>query len=229
MLSIPVVYGNAVKWEGDEKQGRKHMKWIAYLKSPYGNDLSTFVSSVTFHIHETFLRPQIKLTKPPYEIKELGWGEFPVGITVAFQRSLYPPVSFTFQLRLFASEVLRADHMYKLFETADEFIFFNPTPEFKALLQIERPLGLKYSIEDKKFNGESIPAKLALINDTFTAALIETERKTQQLRKATSNNRLRLECIRQVISERSPPSQSTVLSTEERQKVETLVNSRTQN
>lgn len=68
-------------------------------------DLSPFVSKVSFSLHSSFADPIREVTEPPFEITETGWGEFEAGIKIFFHDpeeqpievfhliQLYPPVS----------------------------------------------------------------------------------------------------------------------------------------
>ena len=59
-------------------------RWTVFLRGLENEDLSYFISSVTFGLHSSFINPNRVLTSPPYEVTETGWGEFVITITVAF-------------------------------------------------------------------------------------------------------------------------------------------------
>jgi YEATS domain-containing protein 4 len=48
-------------------------------------DLSKWIEKVVFTLHETFKDRIRVIKKPPYEITEYGWGEFPIPIKIFFK------------------------------------------------------------------------------------------------------------------------------------------------
>jgi hypothetical protein len=47
--------------------------------------LSTFVEEVVFTLHPSFQNPIKTVTSPPFEVTEVGWGEFEAGIKIVFK------------------------------------------------------------------------------------------------------------------------------------------------
>jgi YEATS domain-containing protein 4 len=73
-----------------------------FLRGPNDEDLSVFISKVIFSLHPSFAIPirgsldlffsfsispscWIELAAPPYEVTEMGWGEFEAGIRIYFK------------------------------------------------------------------------------------------------------------------------------------------------
>lgn len=69
-------------------------RWTLYVRSPNGEDLSTFIQKVAFTLHPSFAQPVrgnninfltyfnkfvAEVLAPPYEVTETGWGEFEAG------------------------------------------------------------------------------------------------------------------------------------------------------
>jgi YEATS domain-containing protein 4 len=57
-----------------------------------------------FKLHESFDTPSRTCAAPPYEVDELGWGEFEVNIKVYFVDQKEKPVSFYHLLKLYPVE-----------------------------------------------------------------------------------------------------------------------------
>ena len=55
----------------------KNVEWTLYVEG--GDDA---ISSVEFQLHETFTPPSVTITKPPFQIKRVGWGTFDVRVKV---------------------------------------------------------------------------------------------------------------------------------------------------
>lgn len=53
-MNQPISFGNTVSWEGRVEQDHRYVKWTVYFRSACGDDLSTFISSITFQLHEDF-------------------------------------------------------------------------------------------------------------------------------------------------------------------------------
>ena len=76
------------------------MKWTVFLRSPYHEDLSTFISTVTFQLHDDF-RPKNRVyEKQPYEVTEQGWGQFQMFISIHFRADKHLAVKIPYHLHL---------------------------------------------------------------------------------------------------------------------------------
>ena len=54
------------------------------MRSPTGEDLQHVLKKVTFGLHESFTVPKRDIEFPPYELTEVGWGEFDIVVTLHF-------------------------------------------------------------------------------------------------------------------------------------------------
>ena len=98
-----------------------------FLRGLENEDLSYFISSVTFGLHSSFINPNRVLTSPPYEVTETGWGEFVITITVAFTHPALQPVSLSHLLKLFPPPTIQPTVRKPVMsETYDELVFFQP-------------------------------------------------------------------------------------------------------
>lgn len=62
--------------------GEATHRWVFYVRSPLGHDLSVLISKVTVILHSSFANPKREFAHPPYEVEEAGWGEFDIAIVV---------------------------------------------------------------------------------------------------------------------------------------------------
>ena len=65
-----------------------------------GPNLAEYIKSVEFVLHQTFTQPRRVLEQPPYEVTEIGWGEFELIIRINFQDTQERPVELRQQLKL---------------------------------------------------------------------------------------------------------------------------------
>ena len=94
-------------------------------------DLSYFISRVTFSLHASFNPPIRTIEKPPYELQEYGWGEFSIGIRIHFKDRSIPPVDTVHMLKLYPPANLKPNPKKPvLSEQYDEIVFNNPSVSF---------------------------------------------------------------------------------------------------
>ena len=80
---LPIAYGSIAFWQGKQADEFKTHSWTLYVRSPDQNfDLSKAISKVTFQLHPSFPQPTRELTEPPFEVTEMGWGEFEASIRI---------------------------------------------------------------------------------------------------------------------------------------------------
>ncbi|KNC77504.1 hypothetical protein SARC_10039, partial [Sphaeroforma arctica JP610] len=74
--------------------------------------------------------------QPPYEVTEVGWGEFDIVIEVHFLNKLEKPIVIYHTLKLFEGEgTIRVNKRTIAYELYDELIFKDPPkPLFEALM-----------------------------------------------------------------------------------------------
>jgi len=154
VVEKPFIVGNASFALGT-KQGDASHRWTVYLRGVNHEDMSHFIKEVSFVLHESFQNPIRVIKEPPYEVTELGWGEFNITIHVTFHdESKEPPVTLIHQLKLFgeprapanitgsgaaaaaaAAAINNAAKRPVVSERYDEFVFVNPTAEFYKKLR----------------------------------------------------------------------------------------------
>lgn len=59
------------------------------VRGPNGEDISAFVSKVIFSLHVSFPKPVREVTQAPFEVSEVGWGEFEATIRIYFKEHTY--------------------------------------------------------------------------------------------------------------------------------------------
>ena len=99
----PIVYGNSSQSFGKKRESDGHTHdWTVYVK-PYNNeDMSSYVKKVQFKLHDSYANYNRVVSKPPYEVKESGWGEFEIQIKIFFHdAAAEKPVTFYHLLKLF--------------------------------------------------------------------------------------------------------------------------------
>ena len=137
-IEKPFVYGSAAFFLGKPKagEGNQHShRWTVYVRGLQSEDLSTFIKSVTFKLHDSFEQATRVFEKPPYEVTETGWGEFSIMITIAFRDPAEKPVSVHHMLKLFpANKSAQVVGKPVMSEKYDEFVFHHPTEALRALL-----------------------------------------------------------------------------------------------
>lgn len=82
--SIPFLYGSTATpfCLTEEKNPQNTHRWVVYVRGIGGEDLSKYISHIEFILHESFQNPKRKITKPPFEVSESGWGEFEIIIKI---------------------------------------------------------------------------------------------------------------------------------------------------
>lgn len=144
-FSKPFLYGNA-SFLLAQKDGDNSHRWILYVRSLDNEDMSSYIKHVTFKLHESFAEPIRVLSQPPYEVSELGWGEFTVHITITFVDALQEqPVSLQHNLRLFGEGAVPGGDPL-IFEKYDETVFVNPTAQALAVLKSPPPRRLPETV-----------------------------------------------------------------------------------
>ena len=58
VVEKPIVFGNVAWWLGKKADATKTHRWIAYVRGPTNENISTFVKQVTFNLHPSFAKPK---------------------------------------------------------------------------------------------------------------------------------------------------------------------------
>ncbi|GMF47444.1 unnamed protein product [Phytophthora fragariaefolia] len=115
VVSKPILYGSVATYLGRKAEETKTHRWSIYLRGVDNEDLSYMISKVVISLHVSFANPVRVLTEPPYEVTELGWGEFETRIQIYFHDPTERPISIIHLL---------------VFEFYDELVFNEPTEFF---------------------------------------------------------------------------------------------------
>jgi len=106
-----LVIGTVAQYLGKKADEYHSHRWTCFVRGPDGEDLSHCVSAVEFTLHPSFEEPLRRLTEPPYEVTETGWGEFDIGVKIEFSAdSGAGAVHATTPLKLFPSAEEIAKH-----------------------------------------------------------------------------------------------------------------------
>lgn len=101
MYCCPVVYGSIAFWLGRKADELHTHKWTLFVRGPRNEDLSYFISKVVFVLHPSFAEPIREVTEPPFEVTEMGWGEFEATIRIFFHDSAQKATEFTHVIKLY--------------------------------------------------------------------------------------------------------------------------------
>lgn len=88
----------SVQEQGD---GSTH-KWMVYVRGPHDDpDIANFVKAVRFFLHPSYHPNDIvRVTRPPFHLIRLGWGEFPIRVQLEFCDRRNKPVDIIHNLVL---------------------------------------------------------------------------------------------------------------------------------
>lgn len=100
-----IVYGSLATPIKKPEDDHTH-RWCVYVRGFNGEDISSYVKSVSFKLHDSFAQPVRTLEEGPFEVNETGWGEFAIQIKIAFQDAVQRPVTLNHHLRLYPPEDL---------------------------------------------------------------------------------------------------------------------------
>ncbi|GAB64469.1 gas41 homologue, partial [Plasmodium cynomolgi strain B] len=128
-LVKPVVVGTyafLLSQQEKRKFGNMTHKWTCLLRCPNYSDLSLFVQKVVFELDPSFIYPKRVYTQPPYEVNEIGWGEFYLTVKIYFADASLAPISIVHFVKL-NTDAGSACPPCVVNETYEEIIFRNPT------------------------------------------------------------------------------------------------------
>ncbi|CAM9475285.1 unnamed protein product [Ascophyllum nodosum] len=132
-VACPIAYGSLAFLLERKKQSEyiTH-KWTLFVRGPNGEDISYFVSKVVFTLHPSFAEATREIKSPPFEVTEMGWGEFEAKMTMHFKDPSERPVDILHQLRLYHDAAAGTTQPKKavVSEFYDEVVFTDPYEEF---------------------------------------------------------------------------------------------------
>ena len=156
----PFVYGSVAISLGKKTKGDITHKWCVYVRGVNNENISHFIKSVQFTLHNTFPNNVRVVDKWPFELYEMGWGEFEIKIKIELIDETAKPIELVHPLKFYNQQHQTSNKKPVVNENYDEIIFVNPKPEIlEQLLKYENnssntifqePLINKKSLEDEK-------------------------------------------------------------------------------
>ena len=157
----PFVYGSIAVSLGKKTKGDITHKWCVYVRGVNNENISNFIKSVQFTLHNTFPNNVRVVDKWPFELYEMGWGEFEIKIKIELIDETAKPIELVHPLKFYNQQHQSSNKKPVVNENYDEIIFVNPKPEIlEQLLKFENnnnsntifqePIINKKSLEDEK-------------------------------------------------------------------------------
>jgi YEATS domain-containing protein 4 len=168
----PIIYGSVAFYLGRKGKEDSSHKWCVYVRGVNNEDISTFIKEVHFVLHNTFQNHIRKVTKWPFELYEVGWGEFDIKIKIFLIDETAKPLEVFHLLKLYPSQSHIAPSSKRpiVSENYEEIIFVNPKPHIRARL---------LDTKDETMNNEDINSnsnRVTVVNDSG----VEKEGQIQQ-------------------------------------------------
>ncbi|OAG31631.1 YEATS domain-containing protein 4 [Nematocida displodere] len=139
-LAQTIIYGTVAERINEPDNPATH-RWRVYVRGYKNTDISYFIRSITFKVHETFSNPTRIIDTPPFEVEECGWGEFGIQGKIYFVDVHEKPVYFMHGLKLHMDSTVRVvgDIEYPpnaiCNERMDTIIFESPTETMYKLIK----------------------------------------------------------------------------------------------
>ncbi|KAH7437973.1 hypothetical protein KP509_05G098900 [Ceratopteris richardii] len=150
-ISVPIAYGTIAYWLGKKADEYRSHRWIVYVRSISNEDLGPVIKRVIFTLHPSFPNPTRIVDSPPFELTEVGWGEFEIGITMIFQSdAAEKPIELYHHLKLYPDDDAGPPSMKKpvVVETYDEIVFSEPSEAFVQRIRNHPSIILSGSLND---------------------------------------------------------------------------------
>lgn len=100
-ITKSIAIGTISHWQGHRAPLKKKHKWSVYVRGLFQEDLSYLIDKVVFHLHEDFKKPVRTIREFPFEVREMGWGEFDIPMYIYFHEYTSNPLQLSVQLKLF--------------------------------------------------------------------------------------------------------------------------------
>ena len=107
--------------------------WCCYVRGVDGEDISKFIKRVVFELDPSFPEPKISIETPPFEVHQVGWGQFSIGIKLFFHDPVCKPVEVFKDLILF-DDSMPSSKRPIVNEDYNELIFIEPSPQMFEIL-----------------------------------------------------------------------------------------------
>ena len=160
----PFVYGSvAINLGKKSKEDTTH-KWCVYVRGVNNENISNFIKSVQFTLHSTFPNNVRVINKWPFELYEMGWGEFDIKIKIDLIDETVKPIELIHPLKFYHQpHQSQSSKKPVVSENYDEIIFVNPKPEIlEQLLKednlnseviFQEPINNKKMVDDGENDG----------------------------------------------------------------------------
>lgn len=155
------VYGSIAFWLGKKADETVSHKWCVYVRGVNNEDISYFVKEVVFTLHSSFTNHIRVVTKYPFELYEVGWGQFDIIITIHLIDENAKPIELVHPLKLYPSQPHAAMSTKKpvVSESYEEIVFVNPKHGFREILLNPSLLSNMQVENDKRFSEDSITSQ----------------------------------------------------------------------
>ena len=132
----PFVYGSVAFFLGKKSHEDISHKWCAYVRGVNNENISNFIKEVHFILHTSFQNHIRKVDKWPFELYEVGWGEFDIKIKIFLIDETMKPLEVVHSLKLYPSQshINPSSKRPVVSENYDEIIFVNPKPNIREML-----------------------------------------------------------------------------------------------
>ena len=161
----PFIYGSVAINLGKKSKEETTHKWCVYVRGVNNENISNFIKSVKFTLHDTFPNNVRVINKWPFELYEMGWGEFDIKIQIQLIDETVKPIDLVHTLKFYNQQKQSGSSKRPVVsENYEEIIFVNPKPEIlEQLLKddlsnkiFQEPLNKKISeITEDKDNNEN--------------------------------------------------------------------------
>ena len=132
LIHKPVVFGTYAIYRGKKVPQEQLYAWCCYVRGKDGEDISKFISKVEFELDLSFPEPVITVTKPPFEMHEVGWGQFTINIKLYFKDPSCKPIEAVKDLILF-DDMQPTTKRPIVTEDYNELVFVDPSPSMMRL------------------------------------------------------------------------------------------------
>ena len=194
----PFIYGSVAINLGRKSKEEATHKWCVYVRGIHNENISNFIKSVKFTLHDTFQNNIRTITKWPFELYETGWGEFDIKIQIQLIDETVKPIDLVHSLKFYHPPHSSGSSKRPVVsENYDEIIFVNPKPEIlEQLLKednkiFQEPLNKKIStenIEENDANKDSIVMGSSNnLNNLGNSMDVEEEDKSAIVSRMDSN------------------------------------------
>ena len=126
----PFIYGSVAINLGKKSKEEATHKWCVYVRGINNENISNFIKSVKFTLHDTFPNNVRTINKWPFELYEMGWGEFDIKIQIQLVDETVKPIDLIHSLKFYNNPHQTGSKKSPVVsENYDEIIFVNPKPE----------------------------------------------------------------------------------------------------